>query len=178
MAAPVSADLSLPAQAIKDAIQGDSLVRTDVLKMGPDQRVQWAIRVLCLLGVGVAGYLTWTHFVGTDPYCAGTHGCADVQNSPYSKVAGIPVSVVGLAGYLVLMTLSVLRGRVNAEVGFFLPVLSFGAALIGVLYSAYLTYLEAYVILAWCYWCLTSAAIIAAVWLLSIFDLRRAWVEQ
>jgi len=178
MATPLPVDLLLPGQAIKDAIQGDSLVRTDVLKMGSVQRVQWAIRVLCILGIGVAGYLTWTHLAGTDPYCGGAHGCTDVQNSPYSEVAGIPVSVVGLAGYVVLMVLSMLRGRVNAKVGFFLPVLSFGAALIGVLYSAYLTYLEAYVILAWCYWCLTSAAIITAVWILSIFDLRRAWVEQ
>jgi len=154
------------------------LVKADALKTGSVQRVQWAIRVLCILGIGVAGYLTWTHLVGTDPYCGGAHGCADVQNSSYSKVGGIPVSVIGLAGYLVLMTLSVLHGRVNSEVRFFLPVLSFGAALIGVLYSAYLTYLEAYVILAWCYWCVASAAIITAVWILSILDLRRAWVEQ
>jgi uncharacterized membrane protein len=133
---------------------------------------------LCVLGIGVAGYLTWTHLVGADPYCGGTHSCADVQNSPYSEVAGIPVSVIGLAGYVVLLTLSVLRGRVDAEVQFYLPVLSFGAALIGVLYSAYLTYLEAYVILAWCYWCVTSAVIIVAVWVLSIVDLRRAWVEE
>jgi uncharacterized membrane protein len=153
-------------------------VRVDALRVSSVQWLQWTIRVLCVLGVGVAGYLTWTHLVGTDPYCGATHSCADVQNSPYSEVAGIPVSVIGLAGYVVLLTLSVLRGRVDAEVQFYLPVLSFGAALIGVLYSAYLTYLEAYVILAWCYWCVTSALIILAVWVLSIVDLRRAWVEE
>jgi uncharacterized membrane protein len=55
--------------------------------------------------------------------------------------------------------------------------LSFGAALIGVLYSAYLTYIEAYVLLAWCYWCVGSAVIMTAIWVLTMVDLRRAWVE-
>lgn len=146
--------------------------------MSSVQRVQWLIRFLSIVGSGVAGYLTWTHFADTVPYCGGAHGCADVQNSPYSQVAGIPVSIIGLMGYLVLLVLSSLRGRFDEETRFYLTVLSFGAALIGVLYSAYLTYLEAYVILAWCYWCLTSALVITAIWVLSIFDLRKAWVEE
>jgi uncharacterized membrane protein len=156
--------------------RGD-LVKADILPMSLVQRLQWAIRVLCILGIGVASYLTWTHLADTDPYCGGTHSCADVQNSPYSEVAGIPVATVGAVGYLVLLTLSLLRSRVSEEIEFYLPVLSFGAALVGVLYSAYLTYLEAFVIRAWCYWCLTSAVIIAAIWILSIFDLRRVWAE-
>ena len=152
-------------------------MRVDVLRVSSVQRLQWTIRLLCVLGIGVAGYLTWTHLVGTDPYCGATHSCADVQKSSYSEVAGIPVSAIGLAGYVILLVLSVLRGRIGAGVEFYLPVLSFGAALIGVLYSAYLTYLEAYVILAWCYWCVASAVIITAIWILTIVDLRRAWVE-
>jgi uncharacterized membrane protein len=152
-------------------------VRVDVLPMNLVQRVQWMVRVLCILGIGVAGYLTWTHLADTDPYCGSTHSCADVQDSPYSEVVGIPVSVIGLVGYLVLLTLSLLRGRISEEIEFYLPVLSFGAALVGVLYSAYLTYLEAFVIHAWCYWCLASAVIIAVIWIFSVFDLRRAWAE-
>jgi uncharacterized membrane protein len=145
--------------------------------MNSSRRAQWLIRLLCILGIGVASYLTWSHLADAVPYCGGAHGCSDVQNSPYSKVAGVPVSVIGLTGYLLLLTLSLLRGRLNAEIDFFLPVLSFGAALIGVLYSAYLTYLEAFVILAWCYWCVTSAIIITVVWVLSTIDLRRAWAK-
>jgi len=114
--------------------------------MGSDQRLQWLLRVLCVAGIGVAGYLTWTHLAGAEPYCGGSYSCADVQNSRYSEIAGIPVAVIGLAGYVVILALSLLRGRVNTEVDFYLPVLGFGAALIGVLYSAYLTYLEAFVI--------------------------------
>ena len=131
--------------------------------------------MLCVLGIVVAGYLTWTHLARADPYCGTAHGCADVQNSAYSEVAGVPVSVIGLLGYVVLLVLSLLRGRVDPEIEFYLPVLSFGAALIGVLYSAYLTYLEAFVIDAWCYWCVTSALIITAIWVLTVVDLRNVW---
>ena len=156
---------------------GKDRVRANILPQSSVQRVQWMTRVLCILGIGVASYLTWTHLAGADPYCGSAHGCAEVQNSSYSEVAGIPVAIVGLMGYLILLALSLLHGRISAEIEFYLPVLSFGTALIGVLYSAYLTYLEAFVILAWCYWCLTSAVVIVAIWILSIFDLRRVWAE-
>ena len=145
--------------------------------MGSDQRLQWLLRVLCVAGIGVAGYLTWTHLAGAEPYCGSSRSCADVQNSRYAEIGGIPVAVIGLAGYVTILALSLLRGRVNTEVDLYLPVLSFGAALIGVLYSAYLTYLEAFVILAWCFWCLASAVIISAIWVLSIVDLRKTWAE-
>lgn len=142
------------------------------------ERDQWLIRVLCILGIVVAGYLTWTHLADSDPYCGASHSCADVQDSPYSEVAGVPVSVIGLAGYVVLLVLSLLRGHVDSEIEFYLPVLSFGVALIGVLYSAYLTYLEAFVIQAWCYWCVASALIITAIWVLTIYDLWKAWTAE
>jgi uncharacterized membrane protein len=141
------------------------------------QRIHQIIAILSVLGILVAGYLTWTHLRETAPYCGASSSCADVQNSSYAEVVGIPISVIGLAGYAVLLVLSLSRGRVSADLDVFLPVLSFGAALVGVLYSGYLTYLEAYVIRAWCYWCIASAILILAVWFLTILDLRRAWVE-
>jgi uncharacterized membrane protein len=148
-----------------------------VLQMSSAQRLQWLLRLLCVAGIAVASYLTWTHLAGTEPYCGSSRSCADVQNSRYAEIGGIPVAAIGLAGYVAILTLSLLRGRVNTEVDFYLPVLRFGAALIGVLYSAYLTYLEAFVILAWCFWCVSSAVIISAIWILSIADLRLAWAE-
>lgn len=146
--------------------------------MDGEQRIQWLIRILCVLGLGVSGYLTATHLADTDPYCGSAHGCSDVQNSVYSEVAGVPVAAIGMIGYAVLLILSLLRGRLESNPEIYLPVLSFGAALIGVLYSGYLTYLEASVIGAWCYWCLTSALIITAIWILSIVDLWRTWAGE
>ena len=114
---------------------------------------------------------------GAEPYCGGTGSCSAVQNSPYANLAGIPVPVIGLAGYVVLLGLNLLRTRVGDDLAFYLPVLSFGGALVGFIYSAYLTYLEAMVIRAWCYWCVASAVIMTALLVLSVFDVRKAWVE-
>jgi uncharacterized membrane protein len=150
---------------------------TETLQLYGEQRLQWIIRLLCVLGLGVAGYLAWTYLVDVEPYCGSAESCAQVQNSDFANLAGIPIPIIGLAGYLVLLVLSLLRGRVNKEIEFYLPILSFGAALIGVLFSAYLTYLEAFEIQAWCYWCVASAVIITAIWFLTIVDLRRAWSE-
>jgi uncharacterized membrane protein len=145
--------------------------------MSSVQRPLWITRVLCVLGIGVAGYLAWTYVGGSEPYCGGTGSCSAVQNSRYANLAGIPVPVIGLAGYLILLGLSLLRDRVSEDLAFYLPVLNFGAVLVGFIYSAYLTYLEAMVIRAWCYWCVASAVIMTVLLILSVFDLRRVWVE-
>ncbi|RMF29493.1 MAG: vitamin K epoxide reductase family protein [Chloroflexi bacterium] len=136
---------------------------------------RWGIPLLSLIGIGVSGYLTWSHLAGQSPYCGSYHGCETVQSSPYAEVGGVPVAAVGLLGYLILLGLSLLRGRVRGEMAFYLPVALFGVALIGFLYSLYLTYLEAFVIRAWCFWCVTSALVITAIFTLTVLDLGRAW---
>ncbi len=141
------------------------------------QRVLWT-RVLCILGLGVSSYLAWVYLSGGEPYCAGAHGCSQVQHSRYATLLGVPVPLIGIAGYTLLLGLSLGRGRASGEMAFYLPVLSFGVALVGLLYSLYLTYLEAFVIHAWCYWCVASAVIMTAIWVLGVWDLRRAWVAE
>jgi uncharacterized membrane protein len=63
-----------------------------------DRRLRIAIGVLCVIGIGVAGYLTYTHYEGLRVLCLSSGGCETVQQSAYSKLDGIPVAVVGLAG--------------------------------------------------------------------------------
>jgi len=128
-----------------------------------------------LIGIGISGYLTWSHLAGQSPYCGGYHGCATVQNSPYAEIGGIPVASIGLLGYLILLGLSLLRDRVQGEMVFYLSATLFGTALIGFLYSLYLTYLEAFVIRAWCFWCVTSALVITVIFALTLRDLQAAW---
>jgi uncharacterized membrane protein len=78
-----------------------------------------------------------------------------VQSSRYAAILGVPVSVLGLVGYAGLLLSAVLRGEVGVYLGFLI-------ALVGTLFSAYLTYLELFVIHAVCQWCLASAAIMVA----------------
>ena len=115
-----------------------------------------ALGTLAALGLAISAYLTWTHFAGVAPACAGgSHGCETVQSSRYATFLGIPVSVVGLAGYAALLLSASLRAEIGVYLGFFV-------ALVGTLFSAYLTYLEVFVIHALCQWCLASAGVMMA----------------
>ena len=147
-------------------------------KTPKSNRLLQAMIILSLVGLAIAAYLALTYTQGQAPYCAGSGGCESVQTSQYATiVAGITVPVLGVSGYITLLALILLRGRVNEQIEFYLPLLTYGAALFGFLYSAYLTYLEAFVIEAWCYWCLASTVVMTVIWVLSIVDLRQAWTR-
>ena len=130
------------------------------------------IRLLALAGIGVSGYLTWAHLAGQSVVCGTSHSCDTVQQSVYSEVAGIPVALFGLFAYLAIFVLTLLRGHISEDLDSYNPLAVFGISLVGVLYSAYLTYLELFVIYAICWWCVSSAIIITAIFLLSLPDLK------
>lgn len=131
----------------------------------------WVIRLLALAGMGVSAYLTWAHLAHQSVACGQSQGCDTVQQSIYSEVAGIPVALLGLMAYTALFALTFLRGHVPDPWDDYVPLAIFGISLIGMLYSAYLTYLELFVIYAICRWCVGSAIIITAIFLLSLSDL-------
>jgi uncharacterized membrane protein len=120
----------------------------------------WASVVLSGLGVAISGYLVAKRFTGGSLACTRWAQCDEVNNSVYSQLYGVPVSVIGLAGYLLLLMLAVAalwtEGRTQRRT----LLLSFVLALGGVGFSIYLTYLEIYVIEALCAWCVASAIVI------------------
>jgi uncharacterized membrane protein len=124
--------------------------------------------VLAAAGLLISAYLSWIHFAGVAPVCVGggNGGCETVQSSRYATVLGVPVSVLGLVGYSGLLASAVLRGEVGVYLGFLI-------ALIGTLFSGYLTYLEVFVIHAICQWCLASAAIMVAALICASISARR-----
>lgn len=131
------------------------------------------IALLSLTGLLISAYL-WMFKLGyIGSLACGTGGCATVQLSPYSRFLGVDVALLGLLAYGALLGLSMLglqpawldrREPTRAAL-----LLSVG----GVLFAAYLTGLELFVIHAICRWCVTSAVIIAAVLVLVLLDHRR-----
>jgi uncharacterized membrane protein len=146
-----------------------------------NSRLAWRlIGVLSLLGLAISTYLMINYARRQAPYCAGSDGCGIVQASEYVTIITglLDIPTLGVIGCIILLILTMLRGRAKGQIEFYLPLLTYGAALIGFFYSVYLTYLEAFVIHAWCYWCVASAIVMTMIFGLSIIDLRQAWFES
>ena len=121
--------------------------------------------LLCLAGLGVAGYLTYVHYAGIDPVCT-TGGCERVQASEYSELAGVPVALLGLIGYAAIAISLLARGDFGRALTAALAIAGFG-------FSLYLTYLELWVIDAICQWCVASAVLMAALTVVTVLRLLR-----
>jgi len=131
-----------------------------------DRRLRIAIGVLCLIGIGVSSYLTYTHYAGLKVLCLSSGGCETVQSSVYSKLDGIPVAVLGLAGYVGILLSLALRNELGRAAGF-------GLALVGFLFSMYLTYRELFTIKAICQWCVSSAVIMTLLTIITAIRVLR-----
>jgi uncharacterized membrane protein len=115
--------------------------------------------VLAVVGTGIAAYLAYENVQGQTSVCTVVHGCATVQKSSYGKFLGVPVSVPGLALYVVLAGSAVAWLRDVAGRRDEVSLLAFSGALFGFLFSGYLTYVEAFVLDAWCIYCIASAVL-------------------
>lgn len=131
------------------------------------------IPVASLTGMLVSGYLTWIHWGGSQALCTGVGDCETVNSSVYSEIAGVPIALLGFGMYLVLFGLSLYGRRSAPSTASTVALAVFGISLAGVLYSAYLTYLELAVIHAICPWCVSSAVLITLIFGVSMRDVVR-----
>lgn len=115
---------------------------------------------LAVAGVGIAGYLTYVHYAGVDSVCAIAHGCEKVQTSEWSKLAGVPVALLGLLGYAGILAALWRDGESGR-----LAAVTF--AWTGLAFSGYLTYREIWTIDAICIWCVASAIVLALITVLT-----------
>ena len=114
-----------------------------------------------LAGIGFVDslYLTYVKLSNSYAICGPIGDCESVNTSKYAEIAGIPIALLGAGAYLVIILLLLMenRGDYWAEYG---PIMVFGISLAGVLYSAYLTYVEIYVLRAICPYCVVSAVVL------------------
>jgi uncharacterized membrane protein len=130
--------------------------------------------LLLALAIGVSGYLSYVKFANASAVClhGGQFDCGTVLNSAYSEFAGIPIAWLGLGtNFVILALIAAAQHRVSfmREPGVFLV---FGVVLFAFIYSVYLVYLQAFVIRAYCPWCLTHEALITVLFVVWV---RQVW---
>jgi uncharacterized membrane protein len=137
-------------------------------------RHRQAIALLALLGLFVALYL-WLHALGYGGAikCGASGGCETVQTSQWALFLGLPVAFYGVAGYCTLLVVAIVALRPAALAQRKWSVLLAALATAGVAFTAYLTYLELFVIHAICRWCVGSALIITTIWVVAVLALKR-----
>jgi len=130
----------------------------------------WVTFGLACLGLLDSIYLLVYKLTNNNAMCLGNGGCHDVNFSPYAEIGGIPVSVFGMVAFLGIACILLLEPRLkivrkNGSLAIF------GISLAGVAFTAYLTWLEIYVIHAICPFCVASAVIIALILILAVIRL-------
>lgn len=137
-------------------------------------RSRMGIAVLSLVGLLVSGYLTLYKLGYLGVIQCTTGGCETVQASQYALFLGMPVALWGMGAYAVLLLLAIAGLQPAFVDDRRVSIAIFSIAAVGLAFSAWLTYLEAMVIHAWCQWCVVSAVLITLIFLLSLPGLRGA----
>jgi vitamin-K-epoxide reductase (warfarin-sensitive) len=122
--------------------------------------VRYLILLLAIAGVVVSGLALHVHYTTDDQPCNlnDKWDCGVVNHSPYAVMYGVPVAAVGIAGYLLIGLLGLLRQHG--------PLLA--AVVAGFAFALYLTHIEAHVLGVWCLYCVISQGIIAVLLLLTV----------
>lgn len=126
--------------------------------------------IVSLIGLADAIYLTVEHVTGQSVRCTIVAGCSEVLSSQYAVVAGMPLAAVGAAAYFSVFSLATLSAFGYSVAGKLLTAVVIAMFLV----SLWLIYLQAFVIHAFCQFCLLSAAVTTALLVIALFARRTA----
>jgi uncharacterized membrane protein len=128
-----------------------------------DRALRAGVALVALAGTAVAGYLTYVHYRPDALICTSSGGCETVQESSYAELAGIPVALLGLLAWVAVLGLVAWDSELARTLAAALALAAAG-------FAVYLVALQAFVIDAWCVWCLVNDLVlvplllILAVW--------------
>jgi uncharacterized membrane protein len=136
---------------------------------------KWLYRisvVLVVIGLAVSIYMTIYKVTSNNAMCLGSGDCSTVNASRYAEVYGIPVATIGIAGYFAILLTHWYerRDKFFEKNG---PMLIFGMALTGFLFTLYLIYVEFALLNAICPFCLTSQISMTIIFIISVIRLIR-----
>src|SRR5438105_7898478 len=152
----------------------DGRARCDGPHDPSDQEVtkRMIVAALALAGIFISLYLTLYKLGVIGELSCSIGSCETVNTSKYSRFLGLPVAAWGLLFYLDVFAIGLIGTVPRFEDERVISIVLVAEAAVGVLFSAWLTYVELGVIHAICIWCVTSAVIVTVVLLVSVADLR------
>ena len=131
--------------------------------------LDWANPLLALAGLGVAAYLAHVEVRGIEAVCGPVGDCNTVQQSEYARLFGVlPIGVLGVVGFAAIIVTWAVRRWATGWYSTRAALALLALTAFGTLFSIYLTFLEPFVIGATCLWCLSSAAIMTALYCLAL----------
>lgn len=129
--------------------------------------------LVSLLGLFLGAYLTLYKFGYIGTLACNVSSCEQVQTSRWSMFLGLPVATWGLGFYAGMLALSIVGVQERFEDSRQLSAVLLGMTGVGLVFTAYLNYLEAFVINAWCEWCIVSALMVVVLFALCVADFKR-----
>jgi len=138
----------------------------------------WSLPVLIAIGLTIAAYLSFVEVTDTAAVCGPVGDCSTVQQSEYARLFGVlPIGILGILGYTALGMSWLLGSFGPAALRMAARLSLWGMALLGVLFSIYLTFLEPFVIGATCAWCLSSAIVMTLI-LMAVTPIARPALRE
>ncbi len=139
-----------------------------------DKKLYWASVALAIIGALIATYMTIYKWTDNNTMCLGSGDCATVNESAYSEIFGIPVALVGVGGYLAILAVLLLEKYGKNK--FFKEnslLAVFGLGVGGFGFTLYLVYVEAFILKAWCPFCVASQITMTILFIITIVRLVR-----
>ncbi len=139
-----------------------------------DKKLYWASVALAIIGALIATYMTIYKWTDNNTMCLGSGDCATVNESAYSEIFGIPVALVGVGGYVAILAVLLLEKYGKNK--FFKEnslLAVFGLGVGGFGFTLYLVYVEAFILKAWCPFCVASQITMTILFIITIVRLVR-----
>jgi uncharacterized membrane protein len=130
-----------------------------------------AVAVLALIGLLISTYLLLYKLNVMKTLLCGTGACETVQSSPWADFLGVPVPAWGVAGYLIILALAIAGIQPRFVENRTLARVLLATATFAFAFSAYLTWVEAFLLQAWCRWCVASAIVATLIFVGTLFEL-------
>jgi uncharacterized membrane protein len=133
-----------------------------------DRALRLAVATVAVAGLAVASYLTYVHYRPAALVCTGGGGCETVQESDYATLVGVPVALLGALAYAAVLGLTAVDTQLTRTLTAVIALAALG-------FAVYLVALQAFVIDAWCMWCLANDLLLVPLLaVLSVVRIRRA----